>query len=115
MNYKIFTIFVLLLSSVLITACSKPQDDGKFDGFATCLTEKNAIMYGTEWCSHCQNQKKMFGSSFEYVNFVDCDANPTACDVAGVTGYPTWQINGELYPGVQSFYDLAKLTGCTLE
>ena len=114
MKIKLFTLLSLFLLSVIITGCSKAEEPGKFDAFATCLTEKNVVMYGTEWCSHCQNQKKMFGSSFEYVNFVDCDKNSAICSTAGVQGYPTWQIDGKLYPGEQSFYDLAKLSGCSL-
>ena len=44
---------------------------------AKCLTEKNVVMYGTEWCSHCQNQKKAFGDDFKDVTFVDCDQSPS--------------------------------------
>jgi glutaredoxin len=72
-------------------------------------------MYGTEWCSHCKNQKAAFGSSFEYVYYVDCDKDKDECIKAGVKGYPTWQINGENYPGEQSFERLAFLTGCSVE
>ena len=56
-------------------------------------------MYGAEWCSHCKNQKKLFGNSFQYVNYVDCDKNSKECKEAGISGYPTWKVNGQNYSG----------------
>ena len=108
MNLKIFFLFFIF---ILISGCNS----GKFDAFAQCLTEKGAVMYGTEWCSHCQNQKALFGSSFKYITFIDCDQSDFTCNQAGVKGYPTWIIDGKSYPGEQSFYKLASLTGCNLE
>ncbi|MBU2634065.1 MAG: hypothetical protein KJ674_02365 [Nanoarchaeota archaeon] len=87
---------------------------GEYDAFANCLTEEGVVMYGTEWCSHCQNQKKMFGSSFEYINFVDCDKNKNECLDKDIQGYPTWRIDGKNYPGEQSINDLKTSTGCEL-
>ncbi len=114
MNLKIILYFlVTLLISIFLLGCSRGP--GKYDEFAQCLTEEGAEMYGTNWCSHCQNQKEMFGSSFQYIYFVDCDRNRAACEIAGVRGYPTWRINGENYPGEQSLYKLATLTNCSLE
>jgi hypothetical protein len=103
-------LFILLLASS-ITACSK-EVPGKFDGLAKCLTEKGAVMYGTTWCGHCNDQKKMFGTGFQFVTFVDCDKNMNECEAAGVKGYPTWKINNLSYEGAQSLYDLAKNSGC---
>ena len=69
-------------------------------------------MYGTNWCSHCQNQKSEFGGSFNYINYVDCDKQRDQCVMAGIKGYPTWEVNGELFPGEQRLERLASLTGC---
>jgi hypothetical protein len=105
-------IFILPLI-VLIAGCAKaPVDSGKYDNLSKCLTEKGVVMYGTEWCTHCQNQKKSFGDSFQYITFVDCDKNKDECVAAGVEGYPTWKVNGTNYPGEQNFYTLAKNAGC---
>jgi len=106
-----FLIF-LLFFSLLFTACSNKP--GKYDTFATCLFEKGATMYGTEWCSHCQNQKKMFGKSFMYVDYVDCDEDRDECLKQGIKGYPTWIIDGEKYSGEQPLQRLASLTDCKL-
>ena len=105
-------IFTLVVSGCSITGGTVVG--GKYDNLAKCLTTKGATMYGTEWCSHCKNQKKTFGSSFKYVNYVDCDRNPGKCDAAGVRGYPTWKVMGKNYPGEQKLSRLASLTGCTV-
>ena len=104
---------ILILSSVFISACSRGP--GEYDTFAQCLTEKGATMYGTEWCGHCKDQKADFGSSFQYVNFVDCDKQKSLCVTEGVKGYPTWIINGELYSGRQNMFKLSQLTDCPIE
>lgn len=107
---RIFNVCVFLF---ILTGCAS-SGPGQFDSFAHCLTEKEVTIYGTEWCSHCQDQKAMFGSSFQYVDFVDCDINQDTCLRNGVTGYPTWIVENEKYPGVQSMNRLAQLSGCSI-
>lgn len=109
-NVSIF----IVLSLFVLTACSTTSGPGKADALAQCLTEEGAVMYGTEWCPHCQAQKEMFGSSFQYINYVDCDKYRDACVNAGVRGFPTWSIKGGNYAGTQSLYDLAQYSGCSL-
>ena len=87
---------------------------GEYDDFAVCLTEQGAKIYGTDWCSFCKQQKDMFGKSFKYVNYVNCDFNKDECSSEGIQGYPTWKIDGEAYSGVQQFQRLSALTGCEL-
>jgi len=114
---KLFILLFLLgtLALGIVVGCTAGV--AKYDSLAKCLSANNAIMYGTTWCPHCQDQKKAFGDSFQYVTFVDCDKNAADCNTAGITGYPTWIINGTKYMGVQNFYDLARNSGClaTLE
>lgn len=89
--------------------------DSDLGVLASCLTEAGLTMYGTEWCSHCKTQKAMFGDNFAKVNYVDCDADKTACVAAGVQGFPTWVDNkGDNYPGVQTLEKLASLAGCEM-
>ena len=104
-------LFVFFISLTLTGCSNKP---GEYDTFAKCLSEKDITMYGTEWCSHCKNQKKAFGKSFQYVNYVDCDFQKSECDNAGVSGYPTWIVDGEKYSGEQPLSRLAYLSGCEL-
>ncbi len=112
MRLNFFFFLFFLVSAALISGCSSKP--GQYDAFAQGLPEKGATMYGTEWCSHCQNQKKEFGKSFDYINYVDCDRNKKECLLADVEGYPTWKINGTNYPGEQRLSRLAYLTGCKL-
>ena len=102
---------LLFLTLITITACSSSQGPGKYDTFAKALTEEGVKMYGTEWCSHCKNQKELFGNSFQYINYIDCDEESYLCQSAGVKGFPTWEIDGQLYPGEQSLEDLSLYSG----
>ncbi len=90
------------------------------DAFAQCLTKKNAIMYGSFLCPHCDDQKKMFGESFKYIHYVECSQmglpqDVNACRLAQIRYTPTWVIdNGERLVGVQSLKQLSDKTGCPL-
>lgn len=90
------------------------------DSFAKCLTEKGVKMYGAYWCPHCENNKKLFGDSWKYMNYVECavegqpQVQTQACTDAGISGYPTWLINNEKYPGEQTLEKLSSLTGCKI-
>jgi len=83
--------------------------------FATCITESGAVFYGTDWCSHCQDQKGLFGEHFEKVKFVNCDESRELCTLAGIEAYPTWIIEGEKHLGTKSLVNLGILTECELE
>lgn len=76
-----------------------------------CITE-NSVFYGTEWCSFCQKQKEMFGTNVELLNYIDCDEDRDICVAAEISAFPSWDINGERYVGVQSEEKLKELTGC---
>jgi glutaredoxin len=110
--YLILTITGLAVAIVLVILFA--NSTGQYDEFAQCLTDKGVIMYGTEWCSFCSRQKNLFGNSFNYINFVDCDKNKEKCLLEGITGYPTLKINGEYYPGLKSIEDLGRISGCKL-
>jgi len=117
----IFIIAVLIFALYLIfnEFFVPTQPINNYDNFAKCLTEKGATFYGTYWCPHCSNQKKLFGSSLKYVNYVECDpkgenAKPELCSQSNITGYPTWIINGTHYEGEQSLQELSSLAGCSL-
>jgi hypothetical protein len=87
----------------------------KYDAFAQCLAEKKVTMYGAAWCSHCQNQKKEFGSAFKYVNYVECPENTKLCTEKGIESFPTWMTeSGQKLVGEQSFEKLAEISGCQL-
>uniref|UniRef100_A0A7S1HWX1 Vitamin K epoxide reductase domain-containing protein n=1 Tax=Eutreptiella gymnastica TaxID=73025 RepID=A0A7S1HWX1_9EUGL len=72
----------------------------------------NARMYGAFWCSHCNGQKRTLGrEAFEALPYVECDprgANQQreTCKAVGITGYPTWEIQGVLLSGEKSVGEL---------
>jgi glutaredoxin len=110
-NYAIGTLIVLAIGYVIYL--SLDRDDGEQDPLARCLTSKGVTMYGTDWCPHCQAQKRLFGSSFRYVTYVNCDLSAEACAVAGVQGYPTWVFpGGKSLSGEQTLETLASQSGC---
>lgn len=110
MTRKVFAV-VGICFLALLSSCSS---QGVFDSFAQCLAEKQITMYGTEWCPHCKTQKSLFGSSFQYASYVDCDRYQEQCLAAGVQAYPTWIVNGTAYEGVQSMVKLSQISGCEL-
>lgn len=85
------------------------------DAFAKCLRSKNVTMYGASWCSHCANQKEVFGKSFTYVPYVECPADPKTCIAKGVELYPTWIFpDGHALTGEQTLQKLSAESGCAL-
>jgi len=115
--YSIMVIIVILITYLAVANAKKP---GKYDDFAQCLTKEGAVEYGAFWCPNCAKQKEMFGKSFKYITYVECDARgkdaqPLLCQENNIKGYPTWNINGTKYEGVQSLERLSSLTGCVLQ
>lgn len=91
-------------------------DNRSIASLAAHLRKIGAKMYGAYWCPHCSQQKELFGAAFRSIDYVECDPDgangrPALCKSAKITGYPTWEIKGKLYPGTQSLEDLAKLSG----
>lgn len=81
------------------------------------LKKVGAKMYGAYWCPHCKHQIELFGTTaFQNIDYVECDprgekARPQLCSRAKIQGYPTWEIKGKKYMGVQSLEELAKASG----
>jgi len=96
----------------------KPPAPGQYDEQAKCLTQKGVKMYGAYWCSHCTTQKKMWGDSFEYIDYVECavpgsDEQLAVCTEAGINSYPTWVFSGEeKVEGEMTIEQLTEKTGC---
>ncbi|XP_076915389.1 thiol-disulfide oxidoreductase LTO1-like [Bidens hawaiensis] len=84
------------------------------------LRSFGAKMYGAFWCSHCLEQKEMFGhEAAKLVDYVECfpDGFKTGTDLSQeckkvkIEGFPMWIINGQTYKGIQDFSELAKASG----
>ncbi|CAM0870507.1 unnamed protein product [Alopecurus aequalis] len=83
-----------------------------------------AKMYGAFWCSHCNEQKQMFGrEAMEILDYVECFPDgagkgkkmATECAATGLDGFPTWIINGKLLSGDQQLPILAEESGFVSE
>lgn len=109
-----------IVAVIVLVIILSSQGSSKYDSFAQCITDSGAKMYGAYWCPHCQAQKKIFGSSWDNINYIECatpgsNQQTTACNAAGIKSYPTWifgdekQLSGEL-----SLQQLATFTGCQL-
>ncbi len=90
--------------------------NGGYDDFAKCLSGNGVRMYGSYLCSHCNNQEALFGSSWKFVDYVECAATPAgeaACNGAGIRAYPTWVFgDGTRVEGEQSIKQLGAKSGC---
>lgn len=93
------------------------QTDNNDDSgsFAECITNTGAIFYGSENCGHCTIQKNLFEDDFNKINYVSCLENRQACTDAGITAYPTWDIDGKKHLGRKTLEELSTLTGCKLD
>ena len=113
---KYFLLGVFLLVIILFVAAFYVRGlrPGKYDDFAKCLTDKGAVIYGNDFCSYTNQQRNGFGKSKKYLNYVKCIDNEELCNSKGVKITPTWEINGQMYEGVQNFEKLAALTRCEI-
>ena len=80
------------------------------------LQSVGVVMYSAYWCPHCHDQKELFGKeAISKLVIVECaidglNNQRDLCDRKGITGYPSWEINGELESGIQSLEKLADLS-----
>jgi uncharacterized membrane protein len=95
------------------------QSGASETALAEHLKKTGAKMYGGWFCSHCYEQKQLFGREAKAsINYVEChpqgkDPQVDLCRKEGIEGFPTWDIAGKKYPGTQPPEQLAKLSGYT--
>ncbi len=93
----------------------RPKSGNTLDAFAKCLTAKGFTMYGLYSCPHCTAEKQLFGNSFQYVNYVECSADPQKCTADNVEAVPTWiEPDGQRLVGTQTLEALSGASGCAL-
>ncbi len=99
-----------------ITLASGPAEIA----LAQHLKDTGAVMYAAWWCPHCHDQKQAFGAeAVAILPAVECDPEGQKPQTAlcrskpEITGFPTWEINGEFYSGAQTLQRLAELSGYT--
>jgi hypothetical protein len=73
------------------------------------LIDVGATFYGASWCGYTKKQLAdldITETATRGLDYVDCEAQEDTCRSKGVDAYPTWQINGQMYPG---YYPASKL------
>jgi len=126
---KYAKIFFIIALPIMLSGCAAPKPTAnntaptnnfpaeKIESLAKALTSAGVKEYGSQYCSACALQKKMFGTAWSNINFIECsvDASETqnaACRAAGITLYPTWEFkDGSRLQGVQQLEVLAQKIG----
>ena len=97
----------------IITTTSTPSSIS----LAKHLRETGAVKYSAYWCPHCHDQNQLFGkkAAAQLIN-VECasdgeNSQPELCQEKGITGFPSWEINGFIDSGVKTLEELADLSG----
>jgi uncharacterized membrane protein len=82
---------------------------------ATKLKARGAKMYGAYWCSHCFEQKQRLGQkAMKLIPYIECakdgeNSKYDMCKERSIPGYPTWEIDGKLFPGEKSLSELESI------
>jgi len=117
---KVIIIAVVVAVIAATVLLVRHRQTSRLDAFSRCLGEKGAKMYGAFWCPHCQDQKELFGSSFQYAPYVECGikgsrATAQVCTDANIKHYPTWVFaDGTRVEGAHPLDFLSQTTGCPL-
>jgi thiol-disulfide isomerase/thioredoxin len=83
--------------------------------FAEYLAANGIKFYGAFWCSHCKEQKSLFGAvAARKLLYIECDKNGEnsqrqLCKDINIQMFPTWIIKGKYYPGSKNLKELAEL------
>ena len=108
--YLSLVVIILVIIGAILIYKNMNQPVATED-FAKCLSSKSTI-YSSSICPHCQDQKKIIGDNYKFLNEVDCYLDPQKCIDANISVTPTWIINGQIIEGVQSIQQLEQISGC---
>jgi len=111
---------IALLATAFVYFKYLPPAKGMYIDFARCIKASGAIFYGAFWCPHCENEKKLFGDSAQFLPYVECSTpdgrnQSQVCKDASVKNYPTWVFgDGSRLTGEVPLGQLAEKTGCAM-
>lgn len=113
----IFFVYLLVVLSYFVVPEKVNQDS-----LAECLTEKGVKLYTSFRCGVCANTKEMFGSSYQFLDLVEChpqgpNSQWPLCQKKQITGTPTWILEPDgmeikRRAGFLSLEDLREFAGC---
>ena len=76
------------------------------------LIDAGATFYGASWCGFTKKQLAELNISetdSKGLDYVDCEKQEEFCREKNIEAFPTWQINGEMYPGYYSAQKLREM------
>lgn len=114
----IITIFfgsLMAMESNNNTAEVVPMTEEGKEGLAIRLTDSGVKLYGLSTCSHCTNQKELFGEAVRYLDITECDVDTDeVCDE--LMAVPAWVLpNDRIIVGETSLANLEMLVTCVEE
>tara|TARA_Y100001968_G_C19441488_1_gene762813 strand:+ start:105 stop:1034 length:930 start_codon:yes stop_codon:yes gene_type:complete len=95
----------------------KSKSSQKQINLARHLTKQGAVMYNAYWCPHCHDQKELFGKEAVLeLKLIECakdgkNNQKELCDTKGISGFPSWELNGTIESGIKSLKELAEISG----
>jgi len=112
----------LLYFNVYPMRSKESQADVVLHEFAKCISQSGLIMFGSDDCFYCNRQKELFGTSFQYVAYVNCKESATECAARKVEGLPTWLSIDHKTPstemrrhvGLLTIKELAAFSNCNI-
>ena len=119
-KHVFYFVLLIVFIGIIFLVYTKAKEPGKYDNFAKCLTDKGVNFYGAFWCPNCNDQKRLFGKSIKYVNYIECSlpdrsGQTQICVKEDIQGYPTWEFaNKTRVRGVMSINDLSLISECPL-
>ncbi|AJF61124.1 TPA: hypothetical protein HA239_05300 [Candidatus Woesearchaeota archaeon] len=120
-SYLVYVVIIAVAIVGFLIFRSAASSSGQYDELAQCLADNGVVMYGAWWCPHCQNNKKLFGDSWDTFaaagGYVECSTaqrtQTELCQNEGITGYPTWRFaDGSELNGERGLLELAQKAGC---
>lgn len=80
------------------------------------LRKIGAKLYTAYWCPYCHKQQQRFGvEAIRQIEVIECDPRGVrpqvqACRSKGIRYFPSWEINGKIYPGNHTLESLANFS-----
>lgn len=122
-----FSFFIISL--VILSGCAQEVEEVIPDEnhetrkvWIECMKEAGLEMYGSFQCRVCGRQRNLFGTSFEFVEEIEChpkgeDPQTQRCLENDISITPTWVIEKDgvvidRLEGYQNLETLGEITGC---
>lgn len=123
---KPWIIGAIIINIITVVYFNLPSAEKKnYDTLTKCMTQNDVYMYSSFRCAFCARTRDTFGSSFQYINEVEChpqgkDPETERCLKMDITKTPTWIIEKDgaeikRLVGYQSPETLAEFAGCPIE